>query len=269
MLVSVAMITYNHEKYVKDALEGILMQDVDFDYEIVIGEDASTDNTAKILKQYQQKYPNKFKITFHQGNVGMMNNFIQTLNSCTGKYIALCEGDDYWIDSKKLQVQIDFLENNEDFVGSFHNVLIKDERYNREMKPWRLYDRDVFELGDTFSQTALFHTCSYVFRQSALENPEWFKDVSSGDMALFAITAAKGKIKRIDGDMGVYRKVATGVTSDVTLIKYHRSRIQLMSFFLDYFDKKYSKQIKKLIKFHKKEIKSIRIKSLKKRLKLT
>ena len=97
-LVSVFMMTYNHEKYISEAIEGVLMQNTNFDFDIVIGEDCSTDNTRQIILDYQRKYPGKFKLLLHKENIGAMANQMAVLQACSGKYIAMCEGDDYWID---------------------------------------------------------------------------------------------------------------------------------------------------------------------------
>jgi glycosyltransferase involved in cell wall biosynthesis len=109
------MITYNHEDYIAQAIEGVMMQQTTFPIELIIGEDCSTDNTHKICIEYQEKYPDKIRLLLPVSNLGMMKNFITTLNACKGKYIALCEGDDYWIDPLKLQKQVDFLEQNDDY----------------------------------------------------------------------------------------------------------------------------------------------------------
>ena len=107
-LVSIASITYNHEKFIAQAIDSFLMQETDFDFEIIIGEDCSTDDTLKIIKEYKAKYPDIIKLITSESNVGMMTNFIRTLEACSGKYIALCEGDDYWTDTLKLQKQVNF-----------------------------------------------------------------------------------------------------------------------------------------------------------------
>ena len=120
-LVSVHMITYNHEKYIAQAIESALMQKTNFDYEIVIGEDCSTDKTRKIVDTYAKKYPDKIKLILNEKNIGMIPNFIKTLNMCRGKYIAMLEGDDYWTDPYKLQKQVDFLETNPDY-GLVHSA---------------------------------------------------------------------------------------------------------------------------------------------------
>lgn len=111
-LVSVCMITYNHEKYIKDAIEGILMQKTSFPIELIIGEDCSTENTRKIVEDYAEKYPNLIFAQYSEKNLDMMNNFFNVLQAVRSKYIALCEGDDYWTDPLKLQKQVDFLANN-------------------------------------------------------------------------------------------------------------------------------------------------------------
>ncbi len=114
-LVSVCMITYNHENLIKDAIEGILMQKTSFPIELIIGEDCSTDNTRKIVEDYEEKYPEIIFAQYSEKNLGMINNFLKVLQAARGKYIALCEGDDYWIDPLKLQKQVDFLEANPDY----------------------------------------------------------------------------------------------------------------------------------------------------------
>ena len=104
--VSVVMLTYNHEKYIAQAIESVLMQETDFHYEIVIGEDCSTDRTREIVIEYQKKYPDKIRTLLHAKNIGGNANYRQTYSECNGDYIAFLEGDDFWIDRKKLQKQI-------------------------------------------------------------------------------------------------------------------------------------------------------------------
>jgi glycosyltransferase involved in cell wall biosynthesis len=109
------MITYNHERFIREALDGILNQKVNFDLEIIVGEDCSSDNTREILLEYKNKYPNLFQLLLHSPNVGAKQNHILTQSACKGKYIAFCEGDDYWTEPNKLQKQVDFLEKNEEY----------------------------------------------------------------------------------------------------------------------------------------------------------
>ncbi len=114
-LVSAKMVTYNHAPYIAQAIEGVLQQEVDFSYELVIGEDCSTDGTREIVCEYQKKYPDIIRVITSEQNVGARKNSCRIEKACRGKYIAYCEGDDYWHNPYKLQRQTDFLENNPDF----------------------------------------------------------------------------------------------------------------------------------------------------------
>lgn len=115
-LVTVMMLTYNQDKFVEQAINSVLKQDFDFEYEIVIGEDFSTDNTRAICIKYQRKYPEKIKLLLQDKNKGLLQNYHDILNQCRGKYITGCAGDDYWIDNLKVKKQFDFLENNSDYA---------------------------------------------------------------------------------------------------------------------------------------------------------
>lgn len=118
-LVSVKMITYNHELYIAQAIEGVLMQETDFPIELVIGEDCSTDRTREIVFEYQKKHPDIIRVIASDKNVGAKRNSLRVENACRGKYIAFCEGDDYWHYPLKLQKQINILETNPE-VGMVH-----------------------------------------------------------------------------------------------------------------------------------------------------
>jgi len=122
-LVSICCITYNHRDYIKRALDGFIMQKTDFNYEICLGEDESDDGTREQCQDYAEQYPDKIRLFLRSredvikldGRATGRYNFIATLNECRGKYIAICEGDDYWTDPNKLQKQVDFLEANPDY----------------------------------------------------------------------------------------------------------------------------------------------------------
>lgn len=121
-LVSILCLTYNHEKYIQTALKGFLNQNTDFSYEIIIADDCSTDTTIHLLKKYQELYVDKIKLISNTKNIGVHQNFLNSISQCSGKYIALCEGDDYWIDNNKLQKQVDFLNNNPQYVLTYSGV---------------------------------------------------------------------------------------------------------------------------------------------------
>lgn len=131
ILVSVFVVTYNQEKYIRQCLDSILLQKVDFDYEIVIGEDSGTDMTLSICEEYARKY-SQIRLLPKTNHLGIAGNWKRVLSECRGKYVAMCEGDDYWCDPLKLQKQVDFLEGdiNEDFVLCFHDSKVVDENNN-------------------------------------------------------------------------------------------------------------------------------------------
>ncbi|MEI8059846.1 MAG: glycosyltransferase, partial [Ferruginibacter sp.] len=120
--ISILMITYNHGAFIAKAIEGVLLQQTNYSIELIIGEDKSTDDTRKVCEAFAKKYPEKIKLLPSDYNYGMGKNFIRTMEACTGKYIAICEGDDYWIDKNKLQTQVEFLEKNTTYSLCFHDI---------------------------------------------------------------------------------------------------------------------------------------------------
>lgn len=265
--VSVCIQTYQHINYIKQCLDSILMQQTTFPFEIILGEDESNDGTREICIDYANKNPDKIKlflrsrkdVIYINGQATGRYNFIENLKACQGKYVAICEGDDYWTDPLKLQKQVDFLETNKHFAGSFHDTMMIDEMHaNPKLKPWRIYDKDVFEQEDTISTLALFHTSSFMFRNDAIEFPNWLNKVQSADMALFALIASKGALYRIDDFMSVYRKNETSITNFVTSKKYHKNRIKLQSYLRESLSEDTHDKIKKVIVYHTSELIKIR-----------
>ena len=125
-LVSVCMITYGHEKYIEEAINSVLMQECDFDFEFIISNDCSPDATDSVIRSILNTHPESSPIVYHkqEKNLGMMPNFLFALDQCKGDFIAVCEGDDFWTDKLKLQKQVDFLRENEDCSLCFHNASI-------------------------------------------------------------------------------------------------------------------------------------------------
>ncbi len=132
--VSVVVATYNHEKYIGHTLESIVTQKVNFEFEVLVGEDCSTDGTAKIVKEYAEKYPDIIVPFFREKNLGMFGNIPELMTHAKGEYIAFIEGDDYWIDKCKLQKQVDFLDSHKDYVACFGKCIIVDEHDVRNPK---------------------------------------------------------------------------------------------------------------------------------------
>jgi glycosyltransferase involved in cell wall biosynthesis len=167
IIVSVCMITYNHDAYIRQAIEGVLLQECNFRVELIIGEDCSTDNTAKIIQSYAIKFPQKIKVRYNRPNLGMIPNFIKTLQECTGKYIAICEGDDYWTDPYKLQKQVDFLEANKEYglVFSRFEAYHENSKQSAESK-FVSWDGHVFF---AMQRRPIGSTLTSVMRKTALE----------------------------------------------------------------------------------------------------
>ena len=120
--VSVCCITYDHERYVAQAIESVLMQQTDFEVELVIGEDCSTDSTRALAQQYEKRYPGRVRVLTPSSNLGVMPNLMATMFACEGEYIALVEGDDHWTDVTKLQMQADMLRANPNHAFCFHDA---------------------------------------------------------------------------------------------------------------------------------------------------
>src|ERR1700743_1461118 len=122
--LSICVVTYNHEKYIAQALDSFLIQETDFAFQVIVGDDCSTDNTTNILKEYATKYPDIIKPIFREKNIGPMNNSLDVYDHAKTEYVAICDGDDYWTDKNKLQRQVDFLDRNQNFSICFHPTKI-------------------------------------------------------------------------------------------------------------------------------------------------
>lgn len=202
--LSVLVITYNHEAYISQAIESFLMQKTNFPIEVVIGDDCSTDQTRNICLEYQKKYPEIIRLLNRDTNIGVVRNFIDTFQRCKGKYIAICDGDDYWTDPLKLQKQVDFLETHSDYSACFHRVQI----FNENSGEKSLSNQEQKETSDfnDLAQGNFIQTLSCIFRNNLFSDfPEWFTSSPIPDYALNLINAQHGKIKFFEDVMGVYR----------------------------------------------------------------
>ncbi len=210
-LISICMITYNHERYIGEAIEGVLMQEVDFSVEFLISDDCSADLTKEIIQAFISDHPRGSWIKYHRHsqNRGMMDNFIWTIEQCKGEFIALCEGDDYWIDSLKLKKQVEFLQNNPDcsLVSHFAKKVIfgKDT-----LQLLGNLSRDTYQLSDQDYHFLQIPTASMMFRNIILF-PDWVYKVYGGDRALVFLASQYGKIKILDFIGSVYRIHEQGI----------------------------------------------------------
>lgn len=205
MKVSVFMVAYNHEEYIAKAIDSVLMQNTDFDYEIVIGEDCSTDNTRNIIISYGNRYPDKFKLLLNETNLGMHKNGAKTLQACKGEYIAMLEGDDYWTSLDKLQKQVDFLDSHPECSISFHNVTEIYEDIDRESHDvFKNNRKEIYTVEDLLVENFI-PTPSTMFRNGLVPNiPEWVSLLPMGDWPLHILNALHGKIGYINEVMAVH-----------------------------------------------------------------
>ncbi len=210
--VSVCLITYNHSAYIREAIESVLMQQVNFSWEIIIADDCSTDDTRTIIEEYRTKYPQLIKTLFQPHNVGGGKNFVDLLNAANGKYIAYLEGDDYWIDKHKLQKQYVYMERNSNISLCYH----QSNRVYTKLTPWALKNQDKgpnYTSNDSDEPITTINTLldkgwfilSNTMFFKNIKLPTGFEYLHIGDFPLHVLLADKGDIGFIKEIMGVYR----------------------------------------------------------------
>lgn len=217
IMVSVLMTVYNHERYLAKAIEGVLMQKTKFKYELIIGEDCSTDKSRDIVIAYQKKYPDIIKAMLNPVNLGMEKNGWQVTKTARGKYIAFCEGDDYWTDPEKLQMQIDFLESHLGYSGCYHSIAVVNENGDSiDFHTSDIFDDDSdvdIDRWPTFTipgQTGTLVMRNVFSKLSPALRRAYCECDCNGDMKFPIVMLRYGKIRRIGKTMSCYRRTYTG-----------------------------------------------------------
>lgn len=223
ILVSVICTAYNHKKYIKQCLDSLVMQKADFNFEIIIYDDCSTDGTREIIQEYADKYPNLIRTILPKCNIAQTEGFCKVnqmiFEKIKGKYHATCDGDDYWIDENKLQKQVDFLETHPDYSICFHPVKVVYDGFDFEKADEIYPTQEIIESGTTFElllKTNFMCTnsiiCRSIFRNTKYEDcvP---KDALPGDWFVSLLHAKEGKIKMLPEIMAVYRRHPQGIWS--------------------------------------------------------
>ena len=249
IILSVSCITYNHAPYIRACLDGFLMQKTSFVFEILIHDDCSTDGTREIIEEYSKKYPDiifpifQTENQYSKGVRGMMARF--NFPRSRGKYIALCEGDDYWSDPYKLQRQVDFLEENTDFSICFHNMKILNESNPSALEFTNSKDQEsVSSILDLASKGNFMFTASVVFKKPKDGFPNWLTDLPIGDYAIHLFNAQFGKIKFLDQVMGAYRIHAGGVWGSFSKEKLYDRWIPMLEQLQDKFSDEVNKTLR-------------------------
>ena len=276
LLVSVCLITYNHESYLRRAIESILAQEVDFKYEIIIAEDCSQDGTRNICEEYKEKYPDLVKLILQEQNVGLIRNYVSLMNQASGKYIAVCSGDDYWCDTKKLQKQINFLQDNLDYSMCFTNA------YEESNFSWEGYKKEIFSniedreyKGNEIILEWIIPASSVVFRNKLIDftfllNSKFYAE----DLVQYLKLNEFGKLRGMSDITTVYTRHENAITGHITsnrevVLEKYVKNLHSIDIELSY---KYHKLIKKdlSIVYYKEAIYSYKnVKSIKKTFKYT
>jgi glycosyltransferase involved in cell wall biosynthesis len=222
--VSVMVITYNHERYIAQALDGILLQERDFDIEINVIDDASTDRTQEIVREYQRRHPGLVRCCFGETNLGHIATQLNTyrgFQTLRGQYFAILEGDDYWTDPAKLRTQIRFLDSHPRYVACAHDTLKVHEDGSRPPEhflPFKAFGRRRAAIGDLIGLAGVFHLSSLVYRNVfAARPPLCLSDPYSCEATVNMVYGQFGDFHHIPGYMSVYRAHGTGVFSRQTI----------------------------------------------------
>lgn len=247
-LVSVLMITYNHEDYIRQAIESVLMQETDFDVELVIGEDCSTDATRSIAMEYAEQHPDRVQLVLAYSNQGWHRNFNDTLAQCRGQYIALLEGDDYWLSPNKLQMQVDFLRTHPDCAMCFTRV---QKFYDDASAPSTTLPgfavKEISDIKDIIERQ-FAQTCSVIFRRDSFDGmPAWFKDLKLGDWPMWILIAQRGKLGFIDELTAAYRMHAGGVWSGKDPVFMCKEIIKMFTHLLEHIEPQYRSLVRAAI----------------------
>lgn len=253
MKVSVTILTYNQAAFIGKAIESALAQQTDFEYEILVGDDFSTDGTREVILDFQRRFPDKVKPVLHEKNLGQngLFNTIETLKLAEGTYIAPLDGDDYWTSPDKLQKQVDFMESHPTFSACFHNALItyEDGTPAHEVNPPD--QKMVIGMDDLIGEEEIWFmaTSAVMFKNGLVHYPEWFLKSTSGDIPRYVILAKHGPIGYVPGTMSVYRKNKAGASfkDHYRDARFLRNRIMMYEGIDQETDRKYEVSLRRNI----------------------
>ncbi len=217
-LVSVCLITYKHENYIRHAIESVLIQKVNFPFELIIADDCSPDQTRAIIEEYKNQYPDLIKLLFQKKNVGGGRNFVDLINSAQGKYIAYLEGDDYWTDPLKLQKQYNFMEMHKECSICYHQIkwiytFPEPSGKSEHLKISNVDDKETSSIEHLIKIGWYIRSSSMFYRNFKL--PDGFVNLYIGDFPLHVLLAYRGKIGFIKECMGVYLVHQNGLSANM------------------------------------------------------
>lgn len=250
IVVSVVLLVYNHEKYLRQAIESILIQEVSFNYEIIVGDDLSTDGSRDIILEYKEKYPDLFILSFQEKNVGGTKNIYDACKQARGKYLATLEGDDYWIDTRKLQKTVGFLEANGDYIGVSHIIEVRDLEGNylsKHPSSTEIVGKDA--TVNLFLKGIYFSAVATVYKNLFLDKTQDYSIIYQahkyvGDLTFCMLFLDKGKIMILNEVMSVYRSRnvigESNYNSITNEIEKYNDHISILKCLDNYFNGKYN-----------------------------
>jgi glycosyltransferase involved in cell wall biosynthesis len=228
MKVSVVTITYNHERYLAQALESALAQRVNFEYEIVVGDDCSKDHTREILMDYYRKHPTRIVPILRERNIGSMPNLGATLAACRGEYVSFLEGDDYWACPDKLQRQADFLDEHPDYAICCARAQILNELGTSEAGTLPPHPAGTYTIEDLLRGNFIMTCTSMCRREQIGVGASWLEKMDMGDWPMHILAARNGKIQLMDEVMSIYRMHAGGIWSSRSQEQRVRETLRMM-----------------------------------------
>lgn len=249
-MVSICCLVYNHEKYLRECLEGFVKQKTNFKFEVLIHDDASTDNSTDIIREYEERYPDIIKPIYQKENQyskGVKISFTYQYPRAKGKYIALCEGDDYWCNENKLQTQVDYLESHKNCSMCFHAAKVIDYS-NGEEHIQSAYNKNcIAPTSDIIIGGGLFIPTASILckKKYMLELPDYYYKADIGDYPLQLHLASKGKVYFFSMPMSVYRYRTEGswtAQNENQSIERKKEHLRLESEWLEDFNRETSYQ---------------------------
>jgi glycosyltransferase involved in cell wall biosynthesis len=218
-IISVCVICYNQSEYIGQCLESIVKQEFSGVYEVVVADDYSTDNTLDIVNSYKAKYPDLIKVIKSEGNIGVAANIIKAMSKCEGEYIALCEGDDFWICNEKLEMQLDFFKKNETCSYLFTNKKILD---GENMVEEECYDFSLIPLRELLKRNIMPGTPTIMFKSKYLPKvfPSFVYEAFNVDWCLLFFEGWKGDIGYIDKPTAVHRRNVGVISKSINSFKF-------------------------------------------------
>ena len=254
MKLSVLLTTYNHEPFIAQAINSVLMQRVSFDYEVVIGEDSSTDGTRDIVIEFSKKCPEKIRLALSEKNSGECRNIARTLAKCGGEYVAMLDGDDYWTHPDKLQRQVDFLDSHPEYAMCCHNARSFYEDGSQESYDFNpLNQKETSTLDDLWVGNFVA-TCSAMFRRGLVRQlPDWFCTFRWGDWPLYILCAEQGKIGYISEVMAAYRIHPGGAWSGLREVEQLEQVIEFYARINAHLSFRYDEIIRTMISKHRRQ----------------